>query len=335
MVVAFECGVDLLREVPRLSACLVDRYPELCQMRDVHQQVIHKELYLASVVRAKNIGKTQAILRAKRVIAYKGAQTILGQILKTFNLKSIVEILHESIDKVKSTLIVVDKPPFMPTHTSHGHYDDTLANALAAYFAKKDVPFVFRPINRLDRNTSGLVLVAKNKPAASFLSKAMREKKIRKTYVAVLDGYISDSDDRIALTDDGLFVINRALHRTAESIIVREVCDDGLPDAEAATTHFRILKRENGLTLVEAHPITGRTHQLRVHFAHIGCPILGDDIYGTPSPYISRHALHAAALTLPLPSLPLSNGAECDPLSLSAPLPKDMEELIEKFFNKG
>jgi hypothetical protein len=78
-------------------------------MRDVHQQVIHKELYLASVVRAKNIGKTQAILRAKRVIAYKGAQTILGQILKTFNLKSIVEILHESIDKVKSTLIVVDK----------------------------------------------------------------------------------------------------------------------------------------------------------------------------------------------------------------------------------
>ena len=240
-----------------------------------------------------------------------------------------------SIAFENESLIVVDKPPFMPTHTSHGHYDDTLANALAAYFAKKDVTFVFRPINRLDRNTSGLVLVAKNKPAASFLSKAMREKKIRKTYVAVLDGYISDSDDRIALTDDGLFVINRALHRTAESIIVREVCDDGLPDAEAATTHFRILKRENGLTLVEAHPITGRTHQLRVHFAHLGCPILGDDIYGTPSPYISRHALHAAALTLPLPSLPLSNGAECDPLSLSAPLPKDMEELIEKFFNKG
>ena len=240
-----------------------------------------------------------------------------------------------SIAFENDSLIVVDKPPFMPTHTSHDHYDDTLANALAAYFTQKGVPFVFRPINRLDRNTSGLVLVAKNKHAASFLSKSMRERMIRKTYIAVLDGYLSDSDERLGTTDDGLFVISRALHRTAESIIVREVCDDDAPDAEAATTTFRILKRENQMTLVEAHPITGRTHQLRVHFAHLGCPILGDDIYGTPSPHISRHALHAASLTLPLPGEPLSHGEECRQLSLSAPLPKDMEELIDKFFSKG
>ena len=92
-----------------------------------------------------------------------------------------IDVIFENDD-----LIVVNKPPFMPTHTSHGHYDDTLANALAGYFLKKEFPFVFRPINRLDRNTSGLVLVAKNKHSASFLSKAMREKEIKKTVMNIV-----------------------------------------------------------------------------------------------------------------------------------------------------
>lgn len=232
-------------------------------------------------------------------------------------------------------LIVVDKPPFMPTHTSHGHYDDTLANALAGYFANKNTPFVFRPINRLDRNTSGLVLVAKNKPAASFLSSAMREKRIKKTYIAVLDGCLPDIPETVFTETGELFAVRRALHRTAESIIVREVCPDDAPDAEAAVTLFKILKRCEKFTLVEAYPQTGRTHQLRVHFAYLGCPILGDDIYGTPSPYIARHALHARDLTLPLPENILSSKNDGRMISLSADIPEDINSLIHNFFDKG
>ena len=229
-------------------------------------------------------------------------------------------------------LIVVNKPPFMPTHTSHGHYDDTLANALAGYFLKKETPFVFRPINRLDRNTSGLVLVAKNKHAASFLSGAMKDKRIKKSYVAILDGRLSDINGKVSLGDDGLFVIDRALHRTAASIIVREVCPDDADDAEAAITRFRILKVTDRLTMVEAFPITGRTHQLRVHFAYLGCPILGDDIYGTPSPLVPRHALHARTLELPLPNGISYNGGESEELSLTAEIPEDINSLIENYF---
>ena len=238
-----------------------------------------------------------------------------------------VDVIFENDD-----LIVVNKPPFMPTHTSHGHYDDTLANALAGYFLKKEFPFVFRPINRLDRNTSGLVLVAKNKHSASFLSKAMREKEIKKTYVAILDGRLPDISDTVTTELGELFVIDRALHRTAESIIVREVCPEDAPDAESAVTHFRILKRSDDFTLVEAFPLTGRTHQLRVHFAHLGCPILGDDIYGTPSPHITRHALHAHALTIPIPPAPSAERCGSEYITLNADVPEDMTALIEKFF---
>lgn len=233
-------------------------------------------------------------------------------------------------------IIVVDKPPFMPTHTSHGHYDDTLANALAGYYSKKGVPFVFRPINRLDRNTSGLVLVAKNKIAAAVLSKAMREHKIKKSYVAVLKGCLTDPVEETDTPWGRLGVIHRSLHRTAASIIVREVCPDDAPDAESAVTYYRILRRNQSYTLVEAFPQTGRTHQLRVHFAFLGCPILGDDIYGEESIHINRHALHARTLTLPLPETPScqdrSDDTEC--VTLDAPLPEDMSTLIEKLFPK-
>jgi len=231
-------------------------------------------------------------------------------------------------------LIVVNKPPFMPTHTSHGHYDDTLANALAGYYSKKAIPFVFRPINRLDRNTSGLVLVAKNKMSAAFLSSAMKEHKIKKTYIAILDGRLGDPVETVDTPMGRLGIICRSIHRTAASIIVREVCPDTAPDAEKAVTYYRILERSEELTLVEAYPQTGRTHQLRVHFAYLGCPILGDDIYGSPSKYIARHALHAKSLVLPLPNDPSLQASRDEPLtvSLTSPLPEDMSTLVNTLF---
>ena len=221
-----------------------------------------------------------------------------------------IDVLYEDDD-----LVIPSKPAQMPTHPSHDHYDDTVANALAYRYEKLGIPFVFRPINRLDRNTSGLLLVAKNKLSAGRLTRSLEEGRIQKTYLAVLDGEMTESSG----------VIDACLHRTAKSIIVREVCDPSAPDADPSITKYRVLAVQSGHTLVEAHPITGRTHQLRVHFAHLGFPISGDDLYGTPSELIDRHALHAYSLTFPLPR-------DNSVITVKAPLPKDFLTLIETFF---
>ena len=221
-----------------------------------------------------------------------------------------IAILYED-----AHLVVPAKPADMPTHPSHDHYDDTVANALAYRYAKNGEPFVFRPVNRLDRNTSGLLLIARNRTSAGRLSEAMKSGKIRKSYLAILDGEMPLGEG----------VIDACLHRTQESIILREVCSPDAPDADPSRTEYRVLAVENGHTLVEAHPITGRTHQLRVHFAYIGHPLTGDDLYGTPSDAIARHALHARTLAFPHP---VTN----EVLKITAPLANDFEVALRKFF---
>lgn len=221
-----------------------------------------------------------------------------------------IEILYEDDD-----LVIPSKPAFMPTHPSHDHYDDTVANALAYRYQSSNTPFVFRPINRLDRNTSGLLLVARNKLSAGRLTRSLSEGRIHKTYLAILDGEM----------ELGEGIIDAPLHRTAQSIIIREVCSPDAPDADAALTKYRVLAAKNGHTLVMAHPVTGRTHQLRVHFASIGHPITGDDLYGTVTPLIGRHALHAYSLTFPHP-------ATDESMTKAAPLAPDFEALLRSCF---
>lgn len=220
-----------------------------------------------------------------------------------------IRILYEDSD-----LVVPDKPADMPTHPSHNHHEDTVANALAFRYGKMGVPFVFRPINRLDRNTSGLLLVARNRLAASSLSAAMRNGQIEKQYLAILDG--------VPPSEEG--VIETYIRRTAESIIVRQNCAEG-EGGDLAVTRYRVLFRTETHALVAAAPITGRTHQLRVHFAGIGCPITGDDMYGTASDYIGRHALHAHTLSFPHPT-------SGETLLFRAPLHDDMAALAERLF---
>ncbi len=221
-----------------------------------------------------------------------------------------LEILFENSD-----LVVPSKPGNMPTHPSKDHYRDTVANALAFRYRAQSIPFVFRPVNRLDRNTSGLLLVARNKRASGELNRSLQKGSIRKTYLAVLDGCFEQEEGYIDLP----------LHRTESSIIVREVCAPTAPDAAPSLTWYRVLFKTAQHTLVEASPVTGRTHQLRVHFASMGHPITGDDLYGAPSPLICRQALHAHTLTFPLPT---SN----EVITLTAPLPADMKELIRACF---
>ena len=208
-------------------------------------------------------------------------------------------------------IVIPNKPPFMPTHPSHLHHGDTLADALAFRYGKQNIPFVFRPINRLDRNTSGLTLIAKSRISAAALSKSMQNGMIKKQYLAILECELDNDED----------IIETHITRTDKSIIVRRVCsaDEG---GDLAITHYKVIHRSNGYTLVLASPVTGRTHQLRVHFAHIGHPIVGDDIYGHENPMLPRHALHAIRLKLPHPE-------DSRELIFSAPLPEDMCTFIE------
>ena len=221
------------------------------------------------------------------------------------------EIIYEDDD-----VICVNKPPFMPTHQSQGHFYDTLANSLAYYFSLQSRPFVFRSVNRLDRNTSGIVLVAKSRLASAKLSEQMKKNGISKSYIAILQGELKNDEGRI----------ETHIRRKEKSIILREVCEK-TEDSKIAITTYKVLAKCNGLSLVLATPVTGRTHQLRVHFAHIGAQILGDDLYGEKSDLINRHALHAYKLCFEHPKSKQKT-------ELYAPLPNDMKEIIEENFGK-
>ena len=204
------------------------------------------------------------------------------------------DVLYEDDD-----ILVCNKPALMPTHPSHGHFDDTLANAVARYMLDKTGEIgVFRPINRLDRNTSGIVLIAKHQVAAAKLSQAMQEGRIQKQYLALLEGTLPKREGTMCAS----------IRRAQESIITREICPPDAPGAKEAITHYRVIARYSlpggfARTLVAARPITGRTHQLRLHFAHMGAPIVGDDMYGTSVPLKTpdHHILHAYAPTFPHP----------------------------------
>ncbi len=286
-----------------------------------------------------------ALKRDERGILANGLHVTVRYILQEhdilfINEKDSFEHISENVDPVKLPLhilfenediLVTDKPANMPTHPSHGHTDDTLANAVAYLYKERGLPFVFRPIGRLDRNTSGISLMAKHGISASFLFYARQKQLIRKKYIAILVGNLESGQD--------YQTIHTYMRRQEDSIILRCVGSADEEGAFPAVTHWKTLFACEYCTVVEAIPETGRTHQLRVHFAHLGHPILGDNVYGSESPYIGRHALHAAYLAFPLPY------GEKETAILSPPPPdmtaalKDccgmnLQEIYQNNFNK-
>ncbi len=209
-----------------------------------------------------------------------------------------VPIAYESDD-----VLVYDKPAGMATHPTRNQPDGTLANVYAALMRSRGSADAFRPTNRLDRNTSGLVLAAKTRFAASRLAQSAT-----KRYFAVVEGNLA-----------GAGTIDAPIGRDAQSIIRRCVCTDGQP----SVTEYRAVQPLRGHTLVEVRTLTGRTHQIRVHMAHIGHPLAGDDLYGGSTGEIDRHALHCATLWFNDPV----SGMQVE---VNSPLPADLRALVER-----
>ena len=180
-----------------------------------------------------------------------------------------VEVLYED-----SQLVVFNKPPLMPVHPSIKHQGDTLGN----FFAYHCPGLTFRPVNRLDRDTSGCVIVAKNQ----FAAKALQDS-YEKVYYALCHGVFEQSEG----------TVSAPIAREQESIIKRCVRDDG----QVAVTHYKVLRQGEKYALVEFHLENGRTHQIRVHMAHIGHPVAGDDMYGGTREDFRRQALHCGKVT--------------------------------------
>lgn len=213
-----------------------------------------------------------------------------------------LNIIYEDED-----LMVINKPADMPIHPSQNNYENTLANAVAYYFDQKGIPFVYRCINRLDRDTTGLLILAKHMYSASLLSDMVKNRLIHREYIAIADGNVED---------EGL--IDAPIARTKESTIEREV---NFESGDFARTHYKCLQRKNGYSLVSLKLETGRTHQIRVHMKYIGHALLGDFLYNPDYTFIGRQALHSYRLTF---THPITK----EELEFTAPLPPDMKRLF-------
>ena len=215
--------------------------------------------------------------------------------------------------------LVLEKPPHLAVHPTLNYPGGTLANGYAAWALQQGRSPVFRPVNRIDKDTSGLVLAARNTYAAPLLAE-----NVQKLYYAIVEGELPL----------GPGVIDAPIGRRGDSIIGRCVTPEGKP----SRTEYTILKVQNGLSLAACVPVTGRTHQIRVHFASIGHPLAGDDLYGGRRDRIGRQALHCAKQTFRVPEYTeVPDGiCICTPVSagtgrtvtVESPLPQDMADLL-------
>lgn len=228
------------------------------------------------------------------------------RVMETGSMEGIVpaplplDILYEDED-----ILVLNKPADMPVHPSIGNYTNTLANAAAFYFQQKNELCPFRCINRLDRDTSGSLILAKNALSAAILSAQMRNREIRRTYLAVACGVTPPSG-----------TVSAPIGRVSDSVIQRQVDPE---HGESAVTHYERLAVRNDHSLLEIHLETGRTHQIRVHMGYIGHPLPADYLYHPVYDHFKRQPLHSFQLNF---RHPLTGKNLC----FTAPVPKDMAQ---------
>lgn len=208
-------------------------------------------------------------------------------------------ILYEDED-----IVVVNKPADMPIHPSLNNYENTLGNAAAYYFAKQGKSFVFRCINRLDRDTTGLTILAKHMVSCSMLQSAMLERKISREYLAIAEGVFKEREGTVDVP------IGRKEGSTIERMVDYE-------NGERAITHYRVLEQRENAAMVALTLETGRTHQIRVHMTYIGHPLIGDFLYNPKNKGMIRQALHAWHLSF---AHPITK----ELMQFEAPVPDDM-----------
>lgn len=214
-----------------------------------------------------------------------------------------LDIVYEDED-----IIVINKPAGMPTHPSMNNYTNSMANGLAWYYKEQDKPFIFRCCNRLDRDTSGLTIVAKHLVSGNILSAMVRRREIHREYLAISRGEVTPQSG----------TITAPLARKPGTIIERTV---DFEHGEKAITHYRVAEVKNGHSLVSLRLETGRTHQIRIHMKYLGYPLIGDYLYNPDMEFISRQALHSHKLSF---SHPITG----ESMEFTASLPEDMKRVL-------
>lgn len=213
-----------------------------------------------------------------------------------------IDVVYEDCD-----VLVINKQPFVVVHPTKGHPSGTIGNGVAAYFKTSKDNRKIRFINRLDRDTSGIMLLAKNSYAQQSISDQMINKTVKKGYRAIVSGKMD--------AESG--TLNYPIDRENEGDILRKVLPDGLP----SVTHFNVLKRYETYSFLEVLLETGRTHQIRVHFTHVGHPLIGDELYGGNHEIINRQALHCYEMAFDQPRTG-------ERIHLTCPCPEDMMKLL-------
>lgn len=238
-------------------------------------------------------------------------ETVHSETIEPVDLK--IDVLYEDED-----LLIINKSANTPIHPSINNYHNTLANGVMYYLQQKNTPCPFRCINRLDRDTTGVTILAKNLLSAGILAKHVQEQKLQKTYIALVEGITQEKG-----------TIDAPIGRMEGSIIKR-IIDNKM--GNPAITHYQRLQvltiKGQPISMVQLSLETGRTHQIRVHMASIGHPLIGDFLYNENNTMMSRQALHVTECTF---RHPLTG----DLVKITAPLPKDMDLLILSTSNKS
>ncbi len=278
--------IDFIVE-PSYDGFTAEKY--LMSVKGISRRLITKMKYSSGILIGENPARTIDIL-------HKG--DVLSVIME--DEKSLEEnpFLNIPIIYDDDDIVVFNKPCGVPVHPSIRHYNDTLGN----YFASVFKGITFRPVNRLDKDTSGLCIVAKNPFSAAEL-----QKNVRKIYYAAVMGNI-----------EGEGVINLPIAREEGSIIKRKVDENG----QEAITEYKAIKHKHGNTLLEIRLLTGRTHQIRVHFSHMGFALIGDELYGGDMRFMKRQALHCKTLEFTHPVTKEKTIIDSD-------LPDDISALFE------
>lgn len=288
-------------DADRLDKFLVSQLPQFSRSR---LQGLIRDGFVQ--VNAKTVTKTGTVLLP--------GQTVEIELPEIKPSELVPEEIPLNVVFENQDLMVINKPAGMVVHPAAGHATGTLVHAALAHAPELEgIGGERRPgiVHRLDKDTSGLILVAKNERAHRWLQDQFRLRRVKKVYLALVDGFAPTPTGRIEA-----FIGRDPDHRKKMAIVSAQ-------KGREAVTEYRVLETFANHSLIEAHPLTGRTHQIRLHLAFLGCPIVGDSIYGRrkSSLELQRHFLHAARLTIQLPG-------ETQPRTFEAGLPPELDDLL-------